>query len=620
MGSADFAKELLAKIIKEKEKLQVELTHLHHQQSMKPDSDEILSQLAKTRNALMHLEATINRLSRSDAELRLYLIWLDLQRSVQAAGETREPELEDLLALIQRQLGDQTDLGKDLPFNTIINDSFQINMDFSFDWQGFSGVSDPQSPNDSINQLALAMLAPEAGSSLLDLCSGQGKFLDQAYQQDPEVALFGQEIDPLNVIFSRYRLRKLGSRGHTIACGDAVREPAFLQSGHEQQFARIFSNFPFLMRIDQETLDAVLANWTRFPLELTTRNTADWLFVGTVLNLLAPDGRAAVILCSGPLFKQSDREIRAKLVENGLVEAIVHLPDNILSYTRVSADLLILSRDNASTLMIDASELHTSGRRVNEMSQDDISKVLALYQSRASSPLSRLVSRDEIRANDYNLDPSRYLVYSQIEVIAPVKLDDVAERIFRGVQIPADELDQITQPDPAVKKPYKILSIGDIQNGEVPFDLPLAYVEPSKRFDRYCLEPGDILLPAKGTKLKIAVAEIGEEDRIIATGNIIVIRPKQHKILPHYLKAFLDSQTGQQLLQSIQTGTQIVSISPSQLEEMTVSVLEMEQQEQITQQYRARQAEIRQLRRRLLALEADLEGLYDQKARKGEQL
>lgn len=326
-----------------------------------------------------------------------------------------------------------------------------------------------------------------------------------------------------------------------------------------------------------------------------------------------------MILCSGPLFKQSDREIRAKLVEDGLVEAIVHLPDNILSYTRVSADLLILSRDNESTLMIDASDLHTSGRRVNEMSQDDIAQVLSLYQSRADSTRSRLVFREEIQANAYNLDPSRYLVYSQIEVIAPAKLGDVVERIFRGVQIPADELDQITQPDPAVKKPYKILSIGDIQNSEVPFDLPLAYVEPSKRFDRYCLEPGDILLPAKGTKLKIAVAEIGEEERIIATGNIIVIRPKQHKILPHYLKAFLDSQTGQQLLQSIQTGTQIVSISPSQLEEMTVSVLEMEQQEQITQQYRARQAEIRQLRRRLLALEADLEGLYDQKARKGEQ-
>jgi len=83
-------------------------------------------------------------------------------------------------------------------------------------------------------------------------------------------------------------------------------------------------------------------------------------------------------------------------------------------------------------------------------------------------------------------------------VIAPAKLGDVVERIFRGVQIPADELDQITQPDAAVIKPYKILSIGDIQYGEVPIDLPLAYVEPSKRFDRYYLEPGDILQPARG--------------------------------------------------------------------------------------------------------------------------
>lgn len=52
---------------------------------------------------------------------------------------------------------------------------------------------------------------------------------------------------------------------------------------------------------------------------------------------------------------------------------------------------------------------------------------------------------------------------------------------------------------------------------------------------------------------------------------------------------------------------------------MIPSVLDMEQQEQIARHYRARQAEIRQLRRQLLALETELEGFYDQQARKGEQ-
>lgn len=619
MGAGDFAKEMLLRLYHEKQKLQVQLVELHKLQSTNHDTEDIHAQMEILEHKIAQLEATIARFSRSDAELALYLAWLDLQRSLQETGTTHDPELEDLLELIKRLLSSRPGASLDLNVSNMDFENLDISLDQSLDWQGFSGFPDEQAPNDSINRLALAILAPQAGKKLLDLCSGQGKFLAQAYQYHPEAMLFGQEIDLLRVAFSRYRLHKLGSQGHVIAEGDAIRDPAFLQPGHEQQFDRIFSNFPFLMRIDQETLDAVLANWTRYPLALTTRNTADWLFVGTVLNLLAPGGRAAVILCSGPLFKQSDREIRAKLVEEGLVEAIIHLPVNILSYTRVSVDLLILSIDHDSILMIDASDLHTSGRRVNEMSQDDIAQVIALYQSRTESTLSRVVSREEIQANDYNLDPSRYLLYSQIEVIAPAKLGDVVEKIFRGIQIPADELDQLTRPDPAITKPYKILNIGDIQNGEIPDDLPLAHVEPSKRFDRYCLEPGDILLPAKGTKIKTAVADIGEEERIIATGNIIVIRLKKHKIMPHYLKSFLDSQTGQQLLQSIQTGTAIVSISPSQLEEMTISILDMTQQECIDQIYRARQAEIRHIRRKLLSLETELEGLYDQMAGKGKQ-
>lgn len=627
---ADFLQDLYKQLQEKREKLlakQVELSKASKIELDETRIRQITEEILLIRNQINEIEETISKLNAS--KFNQYLIqvghellrpenikqsWTDIKvKNINSVSHTKlhnDSKLSDIYTQITSLLKDQS-IDFDQIFSHYNFDRFDEGSSDLLGRESEQFSSDESNPNDSINQLALQILNPAQGEDILDICSGQGNFLAETFRKAPEANLFGQEIAPRNVLISNIRLYKLGAGNYTIKEGDAIKNPAFFDGDFFKQFDKVFSNFPFLMRIDDESINAVTKYWKTYPIELSKKNTADWLFIGTALNQLKEDGKVVAVMCSGPLFKQNDRDVRAKLVGDGMIEAIIHLPEDMLSYTRISTDMIILSHDNEAVKMIDASDICIQGRRVNEFSPENIDRILSLYHSNNESTVSRIVSREEIRINDFSLDPTRYLVYNRIKVHSPITLGDVAEKIFRGIQISADELDTINQPNPEIKHPYKLLNIGDVNFGEIAKDLPLAYVEPSKRFDRYCLENGDILLPAKGTKIKTAVADIDDEDRIIATGNIIVIRVKQHKINPYYLKAFLDSSTGQKLLRSVQTGTAMVSISPGQLEVMEISLLDQEKQDRIAKQFLVNRDMIKRTRQKLAALESEMETLYD---------
>lgn len=471
--------------------------------------------------------------------------------------------------------------------------------------------NDESAPNESLNSLAQKILLTSEGVDLFDVCSGQGHFLRSAYNQSNDLWLYGQEINPFNYLVSKYRLYKTGSKQYSIRLGDVLKDPQFLENGQLQTFDRVYSNFPFLMKVDYEKIDEVIRQWKNYPMFFNNRNTADWLFIGLVLNLLKASGRAVVIMSNGPLSKATDREIRRQLVDDGRIEAVIKLPDNMFSYTRISTVMMVLSSQNDSIKMIDASKMSVVGRRFKEFSDDQIDQIHECIYSNAESDLCHIATRDQIADSEYNLDPYNYFVTDKINIPNPAKLVDVTKNIFRGIQIPADQLDQMIIPQQISTSPYKILNASDIDNNQISSNLPLAYVEQSKRYDRYCIEDGDIVITAKGSKNKLAVARVNPDEKIIATGNLVVIRLDQERINPTYLKAFLDSETGQKLLQSIQTGNITATITPGQLENLDIALLDLEVQNKVAQHYQAKSEIITMTRKKLKQLESELESLFD---------
>ena len=90
---------------------------------------------------------------------------------------------------------------------------------------------------------------------------------------------------------------------------------------------------------------------------------------------------------------------------------------------------------------------------------------------------------------------------------------------------------------------------------------------------------------------KKTVAEI-KNRKIIPNGNLLVLRLNNEEINPYYLQAYLNSENGQLSLAQIQTGAIIMSINPSRIEQMQVSMVDKETQDIFVEKYKRKLMEL----------------------------
>ena len=70
----------------------------------------------------------------------------------------------------------------------------------------------------------------------------------------------------------------------------------------------------------------------------------DYAYVLKALERLQDNGKMAVILPHGVLFRENEKEVRRKLIEKNQIEAIIGLPENLFYDTRIPVIILILSK------------------------------------------------------------------------------------------------------------------------------------------------------------------------------------------------------------------------------------------------------------------------------------
>jgi len=150
------------------------------------------------------------------------------------------------------------------------------------------------------------------------------------------------------------------------------------------------------------------------------------------------------------------------------------------------------------------------------------------------------------------------------------------------------KLDEIAiVEDEEIESDYRIINISDIcVEGFVNEKLKAIKITDFNKYEKFCVQDGDIIITGKHTTLKTAIYRQSEQYKDIITGNLIAIRPDREKIDPYYLKAFLDSEQGQRALMAIATGTSILSINPKNLENAEISVPPLRIQKNIAEKYK----------------------------------
>lgn len=175
---------------------------------------------------------------------------------------------------------------------------------------------------------------------------------------------------------------------------------------------------------------------------LAPKGKADYAFLLHDLYHIKPDGIMTIVLPHGVLFRGGEEgEIRKHLIENNKIDAIIGLPANIFFGTGIPTIIMVLKqkRENTDILIIDASKGFEKVGKNNKLRASDIKRIVDTVTGRKTiAKYSRVVSRDEVRKNDYNLNIPRYVDSSE-----KAESWDIYASMYGGV--PVSEVEDLAE-------------------------------------------------------------------------------------------------------------------------------------------------------------------------------
>lgn len=316
-----------------------------------------------------------------------------------------------------------------------------------------------------------------SGSLLITIGKSVGRHIDDKNK----VKYYAQELKENTYNLTRMNLVMRGIKPSNIdtRCADSLGEDWPIQrdgidAGKPLWVDAVVSNPPYSQHWDPSDAeyDARFKEFGTAP-----KSKADYAFLLHELHHLKGDGIMTIVLPHGVLFRGTpddgaEGQIRKKLIEKNQIDAIIGLPANIFFGTGIPTLIMVLKqhRDRDDVLIIDASKGFVKDGKQNKLRASDIKRVADAWSSRENiEGFSRRVSREEIRANGYNLNIPRYVDSSE----APEQFDIYAT-MYGGV--PNSEIDKLQKywdVLPEFKKrifkpiegiPYSTLIDGDLKD------------------------------------------------------------------------------------------------------------------------------------------------------------
>lgn len=262
---------------------------------------------------------------------------------------------------------------------------------------------------------------PTSGSGSLLINIGQA--VAKHMGKSDKIKYYAQELKENTYNLTRMNLVMRGILPDNIVTrnGDTLEEdwPYFDENDPKGSYEPLYvdavvSNPPYSQNWNPADKDAD-PRYARFG--LAPKSKADYAFLLHDLFHIKSDGIMTIVLPHGVLFRGGEEgEIRKNLIESNHVDAIVGLPANIFFGTGIPTIIMVLKqkRERTDVLIVDASKGFEKVGKNNKLRASDIKKIVDSVTKRLDVPkFSRVVSRDEIRENDYNLNIPRYVDSSE---------------------------------------------------------------------------------------------------------------------------------------------------------------------------------------------------------------
>lgn len=283
-----------------------------------------------------------------------------------------------------------------------------------------------------------------SGSLLINIGSSVASHIDD----ENNIKYYAQELKENTYNLTRMNLVMRGLLPNNIITrnGDTLENdwPYFDENDPVHSYNPLYvdavvSNPPYSQKWDSTNKETD-PRYSRFG--LAPKAKADYAFLLHDLYHIKPDGIMAIVLPHGVLFRGGEESvIREKLIEANNIDTIIGLPPSIFFGTGIPTIVMILKqkRTNTDVLIIDASKGFVKEGKNNKLRASDIKRIADTVRDRQSIlKFAKVVTREEIRNNEYNLNIPRYVDSSE----NPEGWDIYAS-MFGG--IPENEIDELQE-------------------------------------------------------------------------------------------------------------------------------------------------------------------------------
>jgi type I restriction enzyme M protein len=266
-----------------------------------------------------------------------------------------------------------------------------------------------------VSTLLAKLVEPKEGEMIYDPTCGSGSLLIKASKEigSKNFRLYGQEKNGQTQALCKMNMFLHEINDAVIEWGDTIRNPLHLQDNLLKTFDVVVANPPF--SLDKWGADfAENDPFMRFNhYEVPPKSKGDYAFVIHMIKSLNEHGRMGVVLPHGVLFRgSSEGKIRQKLIEQNYLDAIIGLPANLFFGTGIPAAILVFKKNrvNNDILFIDASREFDKAKNQNNLTDENIAKIIETYRNRSEiEKYSHVATLEEIQENDYNLNIPRYV-------------------------------------------------------------------------------------------------------------------------------------------------------------------------------------------------------------------
>jgi len=305
-----------------------------------------------------------------------------------------------------------------------------------------------------IVELMVRLLEPfEDGDTFHDPTCGSGGMLVEAahhYRQvqngDPSKLTFtGQEVNPDIYAIAKMNLFVHGLNGE-IKRGDSLGDPKFEEDGELDTFDYVLANFPFSADWPKDDLQD--DPWNRFGWadKLPRADRGDYAFILHMAAQLNETGQAAVVIPHGVLFRKHESKFREPMIEDDLIEAVIGLPENLFQNNSIPSAIFLLNKSKPTERQGEIQFIYGADEdfyrelnNQNELTGEGIDHIIENFNDwETEERVSRVVSVEEIRENDYNLNIALY-----VDTTEPAEEINVPEELkkLRDLQSERDKIE-----------------------------------------------------------------------------------------------------------------------------------------------------------------------------------